>query len=91
MTVSQRNKVLKLLLLSVSLVLLMPGRAQAYIGPGAGFAAAASLFAMFTAMLSAVVALLTWPLRCLIRAIRGGKAFARSKVRKLHHGFTCAF
>lgn len=83
MTVSQRNKVLKLLLLSVSLVLLMPGRAQAYIGPGAGFAAAASLFAMFTAMLSAVVALLTWPLRYLIRAIRGGKAFARSKVKKV--------
>jgi predicted AlkP superfamily phosphohydrolase/phosphomutase len=83
MTVSQRKKVLKLLLLSVSLVLLMPGRAQAYIGPGAGFAAAASLFAMFTAMLSAVVALLTWPLRYLIRAIRGGKAFARSRVKKV--------
>jgi predicted AlkP superfamily phosphohydrolase/phosphomutase len=75
--------VLKLLLLSVSLVLLMPGRAQAYIGPGAGFAAAASLFAMFTAMLSAVLALLTWPLRYLTREIRGGKAFARSKVRKV--------
>jgi len=74
---------LKLLLLSVSLVLLMPGRAQAYIGPGAGFAAAASLFAMFTAILSAIVALLTWPLRYLIRAIRGGKAFARSKVKKV--------
>ena len=83
MAVSQRNKVLKLLLLSISLVLLMPGLAQAYIGPGAGFAAAASLFAMFTAMLSAVVALLTWPLRYLIRAIRGGKAFARSKVKKV--------
>ena len=83
MTVSQRNKMLKLLLLSVSLVLLMPGRAQAYIGPGAGFAAAASLFAMFTAILSAIVALLTWPLRYLIRAIRGGKAFARSKVKKV--------
>lgn len=83
MTVSQRNKVIKLLLLGISLVLLMPGRAQAYIGPGAGFAAAASLFAMFTAMLSAIVALLTWPLRCLIRAIRGRKAFARSKVKKV--------
>jgi len=83
MTVSQRNKMLKLLLLGVFLVLLMPGRAQAYIGPGAGFAAAASLFAMFTALLSAIVALLTWPLRYLIRAIRGSKTFARSKVKKV--------
>jgi hypothetical protein len=83
MTVSQRNKVLKLLLLSVSLVMLMPGRAQAYIGPGAGFAAAASLFAMFTAMLSAVVALLTWPVRCLIRAIRGRRTFARSRIKRI--------
>jgi predicted AlkP superfamily phosphohydrolase/phosphomutase len=83
MTVSQRTKTLKLLLLSVSLVLLMPGRAQAYIGPGAGFAAAASLFAMFTAMLSVIAALFTWPLRYLIRAIRGRKTFARSKVKKV--------
>ncbi|MHC4744144.1 MAG: alkaline phosphatase family protein [Planctomycetota bacterium] len=83
MTDSQHSKVLRLLLVSVFLVLLMSGQAQAYIGPGAGFAAAASLFAMFTAMLSAIVALLTWPLRSLIRAVRGRKAFARSKVKRI--------
>ncbi|MBN1456940.1 MAG: alkaline phosphatase family protein [Sedimentisphaerales bacterium] len=60
----------------------LPGTAQAYIGPGAGFAVAGSFFVMFTAFISAMAALLTWPIRYIIRAIRGRKAFARAKCKR---------
>ena len=64
------------------LCLLLPGTAQAYIGPGAGFAVAGSFLVMFTALISAVAALLTWPIRYIIRAIRGRKAFARARCKR---------
>jgi predicted AlkP superfamily phosphohydrolase/phosphomutase len=63
-------------------VLAMPGQAQAYIGPGAGFAVVGSFLVMFTAILSGVLALFTWPVRYIVRAIRGRRAFARSRVKK---------
>jgi len=77
-----RNKTVKFLLLTALVVLLIPAKAQAYIGPGAGFAVVGSLLAVFTATLSALLALFTWPIRYLIRAIRGRRAFARSRVKK---------
>jgi predicted AlkP superfamily phosphohydrolase/phosphomutase len=60
----------------------LPSTAQAYIGPGAGFAVAGSFLVMFTALISAVAALLTWPIRYIIRAIRGRKAFARARCKR---------
>jgi len=63
-------------------VLAIPGESHAYIGPGAGFAVVGSFLVMFTAMLSGLLALLTWPIRYIIRAIRGRHAFARSRVKK---------
>jgi predicted AlkP superfamily phosphohydrolase/phosphomutase len=66
----------------ILLVMLLPDQAQAYIGPGAGFAVAGSLWVMLTAMLSGILALFTWPVRFLIRMIRGRKAFARSRIKK---------
>jgi len=78
----QWNRTLKLLLLAAFFVLLIPGQAQAYIGPGAGFAVVGSFLVMFTAVLSGVLALFTWPIRYIIRAIRGRRAFARSRVKK---------
>ena len=47
------------------LVLLMPGQAHAYIGPGAGFALAGSFFAVFAAYCSALLTFITWPVRLL--------------------------
>jgi hypothetical protein len=82
MVIDNRHKTLKFLLLAALVVLLMPAKAQAYIGPGAGFAVASSLLAIFSATLSAVLALFTWPVRFVIRAIRGRKAFARSRIKK---------
>ena len=76
------RKKLLLLLVVVFFILAFPDQAQAYIGPGAGFAIAGSFLVMFTAMLSTILALFTWPIRYIIRAIRHRRAFARSRVKK---------
>lgn len=62
---------------------LLADPAQAYIGPGAGFAVLSSALAVLTAMLSAVLTLFTWPVRWVIRSIRGRRAFARAKVKRV--------
>lgn len=58
-----------LAILVVALVLLLPQSANAYVGPGAGFALAGSFFAMFLAMVSAILLLLTWPIRLIVRTV----------------------
>lgn len=55
----------------------------AYIGPGAGIALLGSFLAVFTAMLSALAVLLTWPIRWVWRAVRGRKALSRAKVSRV--------
>jgi len=82
MLANQWSKNLKFVLLAVFIVLAIPGQAQAYIGPGAGFAVVGSFLVMFAATLSAALALLTWPIRYIIRAIRCRHVFARSRVKK---------
>src|SRR5262245_45785412 len=69
----------RLLLGSALIVLLVPGPALAYIGPGAGFALAGSVFAVLVAFLSAFLLLLTWPVRLLWRTLclLGGTVFGR--------------
>lgn len=61
----------------------MQNPAQAYIGPGAGIAVLGSFLAVFVAMLSAILTLFTWPIRWIVRSIKGRKAFARAKVRRV--------
>jgi len=50
--------------------------AQAYIGPGAGFAVVGSLGVIFVTFFLALAAIVTWPFRMVIRAIR--KAIRRT-------------
>ncbi len=64
------------------LLLLTPDMAHAYIGPGAGFAVVGSMFVMFTAFITAGLAIVFWPLRYLIRTIRGRHAFAKSRIKR---------
>jgi len=78
----QLSKTLKILFLAVLFILAMSGQAQAYIGPGAGFAVVGSFLVMFTAVLSGLLALFTWPIRYIIRAIRGRRVLARSRVKR---------
>ncbi|UCF15405.1 MAG: alkaline phosphatase family protein [Phycisphaerales bacterium] len=82
MAIDSGKKTLKCLLLAVLVVLFIPAQAQAYIGPGAGFAVVGSLLAIFSATLSAVFALVAWPVRYVIRAIRGHRVFARSRITR---------
>jgi len=83
MSVNRWNKAFKLLPLAVFFLLALPNQAQAYIGPGAGIAVGGAFLVMFTAVFSAVLALFTWPIRFIIRAILGRHAFARSRVKKI--------
>jgi len=71
------------ILLILTIVLTVNQPAQAYIGPGAGFAVLGSFLVMLGAMAAAVVTMFTWPIRWIIRSIRGRRALARSKVKKL--------
>jgi len=80
---SNANKTGSLLLLAVLLVLLIQSQAHAYIGPGAGFALAGSFLAVFAAIFSAVLGLLTWPIRLVFRVLRGRRALARSRVKRV--------
>jgi len=76
--------------------LLAPSLAQAYVGPGAGFALAGSLFAVLAAFASAVLMVATWPIRLMLRIVLGRRALARSRVKRvvilgldgLDHGLT---
>ncbi len=47
--------------------------AQAYIGPGAGFALLSSFLVIFTTVILAFLAVLMWPFRMLYRLIKRGK------------------
>lgn len=57
--------------------------AHAYIGPGAGFAVLGSFMVFFVAMLSAIATLFTWPIRWMLRAIKGRKAFKAARVKRV--------
>jgi predicted AlkP superfamily phosphohydrolase/phosphomutase len=77
------SKAVKVLLLTGLVVLLAPSPAQAYVGPGAGFALAGSFFAVLATVFSAVVMLFTWPVRLLLRALFGRRALARSRFKRV--------
>jgi predicted AlkP superfamily phosphohydrolase/phosphomutase len=64
-------------------VLLTPAEAHAYIGPGAGFALAGSLFAVFAALISAFFTMLTWPVRLVARTLLGWRALKQSRVKRV--------
>ncbi len=61
---------LRALLLAISGLLLTPGTAEAYIGPGAGFALLSSFLVLFTTIVLAAAFLLIWPFRALWRLTR---------------------
>jgi predicted AlkP superfamily phosphohydrolase/phosphomutase len=70
-------------ILAVCILLAAPGLAQAYIGPGAGFALAGSLLAVFAAVFSASLMLLTWPLRLAYRLAFGRRALKHSRFQRV--------
>ncbi len=71
------------LLLIVALVLLFPLRSEAYAGPGAGFAVLSSFWTIFVACLYSFYALVTWPIRQLLRMFRRRKAYGKAQVTRV--------
>ncbi len=68
--------------LLILFLLIFTAQAHAYIGPGAGFAVMGSFLAVFSAVLAGILAVFTWPIRYLVRAIRYRRAFARSRIKR---------
>ncbi len=58
-------------------------RDVAYIGPGAGVALAGSLLAIVSALFSALIAIVTLPIRAVWHLIRGRKSFRKAKVKRV--------
>src|SRR5437899_4216103 len=63
-------------------LLASPAQADAYIGPGAGFAVLSSFLVVFTTILIAIASVLLWPFRTLWRVMRGQKP-PRAAIRRL--------
>jgi predicted AlkP superfamily phosphohydrolase/phosphomutase len=81
---STRSPALRLgLSLALATVVCLPAVAQAYIGPGAGFAFAGSLLAMLAAIALAVASILLWPFTVLYRWIRVGNPFKNAHAKRV--------
>jgi len=64
-------------------ILLLPGAAHAYIGPGAGFAFVSSFFILFITFVLAFLTLLTWPFKWALRTFKGRRALAKSRCKRV--------
>ena len=71
------------MLAAACLVLLAPSVAHAYIGPGAGFAFAGSLFMMLAALGLALLTILLWPITTLWRLVRVGNPFKNASAKRV--------
>ena len=65
-SVGARRALLAALLLAAAIT---PATAQAYVGPGAGFAFVSSFMVLFTTIFAVIASLLVWPFRTLWRAL----------------------
>jgi predicted AlkP superfamily phosphohydrolase/phosphomutase len=79
----QKSGLVPIALLIVALVLLFPLRSEAYAGPGAGFAVLSSFWTIFVAFLYSFYALVTWPIRQLLRVFRRRKAYGKAQVKRV--------
>ncbi|RPJ49282.1 MAG: hypothetical protein EHM19_00620, partial [Candidatus Latescibacterota bacterium] len=57
--------------------------AEAYIGPGAGFAFLSSFFVLFVTFLLAIATILIWPIRLLVKTLTRKKNLARTDVDRV--------
>ena len=69
--------------LIAGLVLMFPLRSEAYAGPGAGFAVLSSFWTIFVAFLYSFYALVTWPIRQLLRLFRRRKAYGKAQIKRV--------
>jgi len=74
---------LALCLLAVFTFLTAVPAAEAYVGPGAGFAFVSSFFVLFITFALALLTLLTWPLRFFVHMLLKWKRERRSRVKRV--------
>jgi Type I phosphodiesterase / nucleotide pyrophosphatase len=67
---------------AIAAMLVAPSPAEAYIGPGAGFAVLSSFFVIFTTLVIAIVSIVAWPFMALWRVVRG-QTPPRSRIGRL--------
>ncbi len=65
------------------LTLLPASLPLAYIGPGAGIALVGSFLAVMGAILSAMVVIVTWPIRRILYAMRGNRAQLKALTKRV--------
>ncbi len=68
---------------SLILLFLLSLPAQAYIGPGAGFAFLSSFLVLFLTFFLALFTFLSWPFRFLLRTLRGKRAFKGAQADRI--------
>src|SRR5437868_7248664 len=78
-----QHSLLALLLFLLPLILFIPHPAQAYVGPGAGFAVLSSFWTLFVAFFYSLYAFVTWPLRQLFRLLRRRKAYGKAGAKRV--------
>lgn len=57
----------------IALLAIVPPAAYAYVGPSAGVGLAGATIGFVVAVVSAVGVILSWPIRVMLRKIRGAK------------------
>ena len=61
---------------AASILMLAPGLALAYVGPGAGISMLGALWGLIIGVVMAVGVILFWPIRIMIRKMKANKASA---------------
>ncbi|MEZ6051236.1 MAG: hypothetical protein R3C02_07600 [Planctomycetaceae bacterium] len=87
---------IRIFLAAMLLVAMLPNSALAYIGPGAEFALAGSFLAVFGAIFSAILMILSWPVRRSLRFVLRRKPPEQPRFKRvvvlgldgLDHGLT---
>lgn len=68
--------------LALGCVFVSASPVQAYIGPGAGFAVGTTVAAFFVALISGLTAFVLWPIRWVLRSLRGRRAHAKARIKR---------
>jgi predicted AlkP superfamily phosphohydrolase/phosphomutase len=67
----------------LTVVVAAPSVADAYVGPGAGFAFVSSFFILFATFFLAFLKVLVWPFRAIVRFVRERSALGKARAQRV--------